>query len=75
MLTEIITGAACICIILLVYAYFVMMPKQRELTERARLSAARYSAGNAQSNQEFDLNSILTNPVVQQILAGLIKKE
>lgn len=75
MLTEIIAGAACVCIIILVYSYFVMQPKQRELTERARLNAARYTGQSPSSGGEFDLGSLLTNPVVQQLLAGLVKKE
>ena len=76
MLTEIIAGAACVCIVILVYSYFVMQPKQRELTERARINAARYSGGSQQSGSgEFDFASLLTNPMVQQILTGLIKKE
>ena len=76
MLTEIIAGAACVCIVILVYSYFVMQPKQRELTERARINAARYSGSSQQSGSgEFDFASLLTNPMVQQILTGLIKKE
>lgn len=76
MLTEIIAGAACVCIVILVYSYFVMQPKQRELTERARINAARYSGGSQQSGSgEFDFASLLTNPMVQQVLNGLIKKE
>lgn len=76
MLTEIIAGAACVCIVILVYSYFVMQPKQRELTERARINAARYSGSSQQSGSgELDFASLLTNPMVQQILTGLIKKE
>lgn len=76
MLTEIITGAACVCIVILVYSYFVMQPKQRELTERARINAARYQGGSQQSGSgEFDIASLLTNPAVQQILQGILKKE
>ena len=76
MLTEIIAGAACVCIVILVYSYFVMQPKQRELTERARINAARYSGGSQQSGSgELDFASLLTNPMVQQVLTGLIKKE
>jgi hypothetical protein len=52
-----------------------MQPKQRELTERARLNAARYTGQSPQSSGEFDLGSLLNNPIVQQALQGLLQKK
>ena len=75
MLTEIIAGAACVCIIILVYSYFLMQPKQRELTERARLYAMKNSGQSPSSGGDFDFASLLNNPIVQQALQGLLQKK
>jgi len=76
MLTEIIAGAAAVCIVILVYSYFVMQPKQRELTERARINAARYSGGSQQASGEGDLvSTLIAKFVTPEMIQGLLQKK